>query len=198
MHEIDERLAAYYNELEPSKRLNILEDLRENLQPEVYEFAREIYSQRHTDPKHPNKPNIDWWLWRCVCLTMIFPRRRIFKKFTSRELNAILREVHVEDCDSYNDSQKALLFHEYRNLARRYLSTCRADGYASAFLGLKKATPEEKVYKACEEIYFMSSGIAKAAGFEAKMSLWCEAFRDELMDYDPLCREFFERISVKY
>lgn len=197
MYEVQESLTPYYNELEPSKRLEILNNLHD-LKPEIYDFIRALYQERHTDPKYPEKKNIDWWLWRCVCLTMLFPRRSIFKKFVSKELNDILKELHIEDINSYSQEQKAILYNEFRNLARRYLSTCKADGYGNSFMGLKRASPEEKVYKACEELYFMSTGMAKAADIQEKMSLWCQAFNEELMNFDSLCKEFIVKIDSKY
>ena len=197
MYEIQESLSTYYNELDPAKRLEILNNIND-LRPEIYDFIRALYQERHTDPQHPEKKNVDWWLWRCVCLSMLFPRRKLFRKFVSRELRDILNELHINDSDLYSNEQKAILFHEFKNLARRYLLTCKADGYGSSFMGLKRASPEEKVYKACEEVYFMSTGIAKAANLQEKMSLWCEAFESELMNFDILCKEFFEKIDAKY
>ena len=197
MYEIQESLSTYYNELEPAKRLEILNNLHD-LSSEDFDFIRALYQERHTDPKHPEKKNVDWWLWRCVCLSMLFPRRKLFRKFVSRELDDILKELHMNDIDLYSQEQRTFLFHEFKNLARRYLSTCQSDGYGSSFMGLKRASPEEKIYRACEEVYFMSKGIAKAAKLEDKMSLWCEAFESELMDFDILCKEFFEKIDSKY
>ena len=40
----------------------------------------------------------------------------------------------------------------------------------------------------------MSEGVARKTGNESAMMLWIEAFRDELYDYDDICREEYERL----
>ena len=94
-----------------------------------------------------------------------------------------------------DESHRAYLYHEYRNTARRYLSTCKSGNYAARFMGFRQASDEEKVIKACEDIWQMSGGVAKKTGNSEAMKLWTEAFRDELYDYDDICREEYERLK---
>ena len=96
-----------------------------------------------------------------------------------------------------NESHRPLLYHEYRNTARRYLSTCKGGNYASSFMGFRKADDDEKVVKACEDIWQMSGGIAKSSGRTEAMKLWVEAFRDELFNYDDICKDEYEKLSRK-
>ena len=44
---------------------------------------------------------------------------------------------------------------------------------------------EDKKKKACEDIWMASRGFALASGEEERLSLWCDAFCDELLDYYP-------------
>lgn len=91
-----------------------------------------------------------------------------------------------------DESHKAILYHEYRNTARRYLSTCRSGDYASSFMGFRKASDEEKIIKACADIWQMSGGIAKSSGNDTAMKLWVDAFREEIVNYDDICRDEYE------
>lgn len=190
MNEIYE---SYYKELDPEKRLEILNSLPES---ENKDFLKKIHHDRYTNPQKPNQKKVDWWLWRCVCLTMLTQRGGLFKNFTKRELNDIFQELHMND--SFSQEQNDFLYHEYKNTARRYLSTCKTDGYASGFLGLKRATEDEKIYKACEDIFMMSEGIAIKGKCQEKMKLWCDAFYSELMNYDSSCRDNYEAIKRRF
>ena len=186
MYEIDLRLKEYFDELDPKRRLEILEAHAED---DDKIFLRELYHDRYSDHENKGRKNVDWWLWRCICLQILFGRGKLFRKFRDNEVRKILDELRV------NDAHKNFLYHEYRNLARRYLSTCKSDGYASRMMGLKKASDEEKILKACSDIWQMSAGIAKSSGLEDEMRLFIEAFHDELINFSPLCNAEYQRLN---
>ena len=188
MYEVHESLAPYYAELDPAKRLELL-----NL-AEAQEFVHKLYNERYSDHEGKGRKNIDWWLWRGLCLQMLYGRGGFFKRFRDREIAAIIDELFMKDAD---EAHRAYLYHEYRNVARRYLSTCRSGNYASRFMGFRQASDEEKVLRACRDVWEMSAGIARICGQSGKMAVWCEAFRDELMEYDPVCREEYARLDSK-
>lgn len=187
MYEIDGALTEYYREIDPKKRLVILDSLPES---GAVGFVRELYNDRYSDHEGKGRRNIDWWLWRCVCLQLLYGRGGFFRRFRDKEVTEIISELRMNDSE-----HTAYLYHEYRNTARRYLSTCKSGDYASSFMGFRKASDEEKIIKACADIWQMSGGIAKSSGNESAMKLWVEAFRDELMTYDDICRDEYERLS---
>ena len=182
MYEISKSLENYYSELDPKRRLEILDSLTDS-QCENLNFIREVYNNRYSDHDRKKRKNVDWWLWRCVCLQILYGRGKIFRKSRDREVLKISNELLMES----NSQYKNFLYYEYRNVAKRYLSTCKDGNYASGLLGLRKADDDEKIYRACKDIYEMSKGIAKSSGHLEKMSLWCEAFHDEIIEYSPLC-----------
>ena len=188
MYEVSFTLTQYYSELDPIKRLEILNASSDD------EFLHMLYHERYSDHENKGRKNIDWWLWRCICLQILYGRGGFFKKFRDREINTILDELFMNDND---ESHRAFLYHEYRNTARRYLSTCRSANYASRFMGFRQASDDEKIIKACEDIWQMSKGIARISGFNEKMHVWCEAFYDELIDYDSVCRDEYARLDSK-
>ncbi len=189
MYEIDSNYSEYFREIDPKKRLVILDSLSES---GGVDFVREVYNDRYSDHENKGRKNIDWWLWRCICLQLLYGRGGFFRRFRDREVTAIISELRMNDTD---ESHRAYLYHEYRNTARRYLSTCKSGDYASSFMGFRKASDEDKIIKACADIWQMSGGIARSSGNESAMNLWAEAFRDEILNYDDICREEYERLS---
>lgn len=187
MYELQEHLQAYYDELDPKKRLEILDSLHEDTN-----YLHAIYQNRYSDHENKGRKNVDWWLWRCICLHQLYGRGKIFRGFRDREINAIITELCMDDNEQ---SHMAMLYYEYRNVCRRYLSTCKSGNYASSFMGFKRASDEQKVLRACSDIWQMSKGVALSVGVEDKMHLWIEAFHDELMNYDSVCHAEYERLD---
>ena len=147
MYEIDSKYSAYYNEIDPKKRLVILDSLPED---EADTFVREVYNDRYSDHVVKGRKNIDWWLWRCICLQILYGRGNFLRRFRDREISTIKAELRMNDADEVHRQH---LYHEYRNTCRRYLSTCRSGNYASRFMGFRQASDEEKVLKACEDVW---------------------------------------------
>ena len=189
MYEIDSKYSAYYNEIDPKKRLIILDSLPED---GADTFVREVYNDRYSDHEGKGRKNIDWWLWRCICLQILYGRGNFLRRFRDREISTIIAELRMNDSDEVHRQH---LYHEYRNTCRRYLSTCRSGSYAARFMGFRQASDEEKVLKACEDVWQMSAGVAKKTGNTEAMKLWIEAFRDELYDYDDICREEYMKLQ---
>ena len=187
MYEIDSKYSAYYSEIDPQKRLVILDSLPED---ETDIFVREVYNDRYSDHEGKGRKNIDWWLWRCICLQILYGRGNFFRRFRDREISTIISELRMND-----EVHRSFLYHEYRNVCRRYLSTCRSGSYASRFMGFRQASDDEKVLRACADVWQMSSGVAKKTGKSEAMKLWIEAFRDELYDYDDICRDEYKKLE---
>ena len=101
----------------------------------------------------------------------------------------------LKEQDSYSDTERSLLYLEFRNAARRYLSTCNSDSYGSRLFGMKRSTAEDRRYKAAEDIWRASSGLAAVSGEEKKLEIWCTALRDELYQYDSSCRDYYEELE---
>ena len=191
MYEIHESLTKYFAELDPKRRLEILDSLSDGEGVDSG-FLHELYHDRYSDHENRGRKNVDWWLWRCICLQQLYNKGGFFRKFRKREVNAILEELRTNDTDPQH---RAYLYHEYRNTAGRYLSTCKSGNYASRFMGFRQASDDEKALRACGDIWEMSRGIARSERVEERMQVWCEAFRDEVLEYDPVCREEYARLD---
>ena len=191
-----EAWAAYYEELDPGKRLSIYTSLEDSESP-LDNFRRDLYRQRYNDPKHPDR-RVDTWLWKLVYLPGLYKRRVLLKNPLRHEMESTVKELHLEHPENLPEDQREALYLEFCNTARRYLSTCGGERYASRFMGLKKATEEEKRKQACEEIWMASRGLALTVGLEDQMKLWSDALYKELLEYDPSARKHYEELEEQF
>ena len=193
---IDKELMEYFRELSPRDRRVMLDDLEEqdNLNQDVLQFCRKLYNERYTDPKDPEH-RVDNWLWKIVYLPGLYSKRKMLKSPLRKEAGEAISDLHLDDTGRFSDMEKTLLYLEFRNAAKRYLSTCSSDGYGSKMFGLKKLSAEEKKQRASEDIWTASRGIAVAAGEEERFEIWCIALRDELFQYDRACEGYYEELE---
>ena len=180
---MDMKMKAYFDELDPAKRKELLDEIEQDNPG----FLRELYKKRYEFRRKPDRI-ADLWLFKCVYLPGLY-RRKFLKKATLRELNLTIDEFHLrEDLDA---SQREALYLEMCNAVRRYLSTCRSAKYASSFFGLKKASDDEKLQRTTEDIFKMSLGLARVFHLEKELELWCKACFDELVAFDSSCEKRF-------
>lgn len=190
---IDKELIEYFRELSPRNR-RLMFGAIEGQDEELMEFCKKLYLARHTDPKDPDHV-VDNWLWKIVYLPGLYSKRSFLKKAVSHEAEATIKDLRLENAGSYSDVEKTLLYLEFRNAAKRYLSTTKNDRYGSKFLGLKKAGAEEKSRKAAEDIWRASRGLAVASGETERLEIWCAALRDELIQFDKTCGPFYAELE---
>lgn len=195
MYEPESAWTAYYKELEPQKRLEIFNALAQRGEKDLA-FRRKLYEERYRDPKHPDR-TVDLYLWKCVYLPGLYKKRRIPFSGFRQEVEKTLEELHLDAPETLSEAEKTALYLEFRNAARRYLSTCRSERYASRLMGLKKATAEEKRRRACEEIWMMSRGLALASGKEENFKLFSNALYEELLRFHPDCRDLYALLEAQ-
>ena len=196
MKQAEKSIDKYFEILSPRDRRLMFEELT-SLDEQTQAFCRTLYRERYQDKKDPDR-RVDNWLWKAVYLPGIFKKRKLLKKAVSNEVKGTLADLHLENPAELSENEKSLLYREFRNVARRYLSTCNGANYGSKLLGFKKASEAEKKTKACEDIWMASRGFALASGEEKRMSLWCDAFLDELMEYYPPGKRIIEELEYSF
>ena len=197
MDALDEAWAAYFAELDPDRRLERFNRLAEGEDSGFQAFARQIYAARYSDPRQPDR-KVDTWLWKLVYLPGVYKKRRMLAGALRREMAGTLHDLYLDRPEELTGERETILYHEYRNAARRYLSTCSGARYGSRLFGLKKATPREQREKACEDVWQASRGVALAAGMERAFGLWCAALHDALLEYDPDCGAQYEKLEQSF
>ncbi len=200
---VDKKLMAFFRELSPRERRLMLDELKRTgeIDEATGEFCDRLYEIRYSDPKDPQH-RVDNWLWKIVYLPGLYKKKGLLKRAVSNEYKSAVRDLNLEDIDSLDDNEKLCLYLEFRNAAKRYLSTCEGANYASRLMGFRKATPEEKKEKACEDIWMSSRGLVRAyekinggSGEGDRLELWCRALRDELFQYDPAAKFHYEELE---
>lgn len=184
MGELSRDWDPYFDALDPEGRLALL-DILADLDGETAAFCRTLYQERYTHPKQPGR-TVDNWLWKLAYLPGVYKGRKFLGRGSlRRELADMRKELHLDDWPGLGGTERAALYREFRNTGRRYLSTCKDPGYANKLLGMKKATEQEKLDHACEDIWMASKGAARAAGLEDVFQPWCSALYTELLAWDP-------------
>ena len=190
-------LGKYFEILSPRDRRLLFEELTGIIDEETQSFCKMLYRERYQDKKDPER-RVDNWLWKAVYLPGVYKRRKLIRKAIGNEVKGTLQDLHLEDPDALSENEKLILYHEFRNVAKRYLSTCNGVNYGNKLFGLKKAADADKKKKACEDIWMASRGFALAAGEEERLGLWCDAFYDELMKYYPEGKYYFNELENNY
>ena len=196
MNNTERSLETYFQILSPRDRRLMFDELTE-LDEEIQEFCRAIYRERYQDKKDPER-RVDNWLWKAVYLPGLFKRRKLVRKAIGNEAEGTLKDLHLDAPDDLSDTERNILYKEFRNVAKRYLSTCKGVNYGNKLFGLKKASEADKMKKACEDIWMASRGFAIASGEEERLGLWCDAFYDELMEFFPAGKAYYEEFENSY
>lgn len=197
MYEIDGRWEAYFAEIDPKKRLECL-DAMEDQADGMMDFCRTLYRERYVDPRKKDRP-VDNWLYKFVYFPGMYSRcgRKFGRGGLEREMRRSLKELHLEDPDALSEMERTVLYHEFRNAARRYLDTCRDPGYASRLMKLKPSTREEREELAMHEIWQICSGVPNALHVEKQMEIWREALYAELLLFAPDSEQGYAALEAK-
>ena len=190
MDDRDRKWEGYYQELDPVKRKKLLEELCQEGDP-ADDFRRQLYTERYTDPRHPDEVR-DLWLFKCVYFPGLYSKRSFFSRSVRKEIQAAAAELHLDQPETLSEEEKRILYLEFRNTASRYLLTCRGSRYGSTLFGLKRATEDTRQKHLGHEFWIMTRGLAEYAGMEDEFSLWCSALYDELCEQEPDCRQFYQ------
>lgn len=180
MYEINEVWKEFYEELDPEIRTELYKEITGSVEDDgANNFRRSLLQKRYENPKDPeHRYPFDLFLQQCVVLPVAYKRRKVL--FTNVKKQAIISSVALCLDQELNDIEKASLYWELRNAAKRYFATCSSDSYARSMFGMKVATSEEKRKRMLEEAWRMSKGISEVSGLQKEYELFVQAVQDEL------------------
>ena len=180
MADLNEMLDSYYEELDPARRLTILNEYiaAAGESDPAAEYRKALYEYRHVDPANPGR-TMDKFMLAFLDYLYLF---RSCAVLPGRNVTEVLKTLKGMEVDErvHTDAQFAQAFSmEVRNAARRYFDTCKTDGYHRKFFGIAASKPDEKEKQRCLDAWRISYGIAQRLHLEDEMALFCQAMSDE-------------------
>ena len=117
-----------------------------------------------------------------------------FKREAKKEIDSL----HLSDSEQMTEAERAALYWEFRNTARRYLDASRSDQYGKKLMGLVTPSADEKLARVVKDLWTMSRGVALSSGREKEMRPFCDALYDELIAFDVRCERLYQACEAEY
>lgn len=208
IYTIDAAWHAYYNELDPIKRVRIY---AENIGAEAPDKKRsaiismrgmepaadadvlrkDLFLGRHVGPKGHEMDKV----MAAMMELMNLSKNRF--RVSSADVHRNLESLGFEMAERLGDEGTALLYWEIRNGAARYLSCCKGADYGRAFFGLMAASEERQNDKTTEDIWSCTRRIEDMMGRSlaeedaAHLRLYSQAVIDAFYLFHEDAREWF-------
>lgn len=174
MNELENDWQAYYDEIDPARRVQIYaENIGEEtpdkrrsaivsmrrMEPaaDIDMLRRDLFLHRHTGPKGQEMDRV------MAAMMSFMHLGRDQSRMAIPEIRQILKGLGFELVDGKGDAAQELLVQELRNGARRYLSCCSGADYGRAFWGLMAASKRRQNDKTTEDIWHATRGIERLA-----------------------------------
>ncbi len=183
---------AYYQETDTAKRKSILDRLLQELPDDgANKLRAALFQERYPE----SMGGRDAFLMRCRYELSLYHQKDALFTSIGRDTRKTVTQFHLDHPDALSEAEKSALYHEFRNIARCHLKEAEDPNYGSRLFGFLKMKEEQKRQRLCEEIWSMSRGAALYSECGKKLRIYCDAFHDELMDYDPSLNEQYDRLD---
>lgn len=183
MYEIDEKLNSYYKITDPTARRAEFNSVSKEVDEEYVTLSKKYFEIRHSGKRGVDLA-IDKFLYNCVVLVSLNKGNRFFKKSHRKEVINLFKETGLFDIE--NEKEKAALYWEFRNAARRYFETCKSPSYKRKLFGAMNSTEDAKRDFMEEDAYKMSRGIGERLEVTEEIALWTLAVEDELVRFKEI------------
>ena len=176
----------YSRELDRTKRQQILAAAieEEGLSP-ANELRKKLIDARYGKNK---SQEIDYFVRGIMRLFYLKNGAgRFFAKGQSRrEKEGIRSDLKLASGKPYGEVGEQVLYEEYSNLARLYISLCKSDkNYGAILLGLGKMKESSLVNKIARDIYTAAFDVPERAGMTDEMRTFQRAFTDVFCETFP-------------
>ena len=105
------------------------------------------------------------------------------KKRIKKAIEDIREDFHMDLAAGYGEMGQRVLYDEFYNTARLYISLCEEDKtYNSILLGLGRMKPAKLVAKIAADLYHVSCEIPKEIGMDEELKLFREALTEAFCD----------------
>ena len=184
MYEQSAKWNMYYQELNPSERKRLYEELKASEPDDGANAYRErIYAARYTDPKLPGH-EVDYFLFQCVSLIQTYHIASFSRRRAVKEVEKAFEMMLYDEAFQYGEAGEKALYWELRNAAARYFKTCEASGYNRVMFGLIQSSSEGRLDRMCRDAWQITHGLAARIGQEERMRIWNQAVLDAYLQAD--------------
>ncbi len=190
MYELNSAWEQYYEELNPDKRRRLFAKIREEAEDDGADtFRAQLYKARHTDPYQGTR-KVDMFMQAFLILPTFYREKGKVKSAEQKNVLRALEPFQLDGLEKRSEAEKAALYWEIRNAARRYLETCKSSGYGAKLFGLMKSNEDTRKDRSCREIWTTARGVAQRFEMEKEMKIFSDAVIAEyaLFDDDALAR----------
>lgn len=192
----------YYNELEPSKRKELLKACVDAFpEDKLNTLRKELWTIRYTDPK-TKTDSVDLFLWHCVNLLYIYKTsgRTLFNKSGIKEILKIRTAMGCEQAQKFGTDGQKVLYQEFLNAVQRYYHVCSGDKcYHKKLFGLAVMRNEEYHKKLTQDAWRLAEGLKEKFDINGEMDLFCKAAKDAYFKFEPqaekLWKEYIQKTS---
>jgi len=189
---LDPAWENYYKETDAAKRRECLKELMEKTEDDgANAFRSQLFSERYPE----TMAGQDAFLMRCRYELSLYHQKDAMFTSIGRDTRKTVSQFHLDQPELLSEAEKKALYWEFRNIALCHIKSMDKPGYGSRFFGLIKMDEEKKRAKLCEDIWSMSRGAALYAECGKKLRLYCDAFRDELLAFDPALSEQYDQLD---
>ena len=181
MADRNELLEAFYEEIDPDKRLALLNEYKEAVSEEedpLLPYRVRLYDYRYKDPKDSSR-RVDNYLMAILTFMFLYKDSRILPFRNVKETLRTVKDMQQDERVLTDDQYAEAFMMEVRNSVRRYFDTCKSDNYHRKFFGVTASNADEKEKQRCFDAWRMSYGLAERLGIEEEMALFCRAVSDE-------------------
>ena len=192
MYQLNECWSDFYSEIDPDKRQELYAKIIQEQEDDgANAFRKEFMGLRFTHPSKPGK-KIDNFIWNILILPGFLRPMYLVRAVGEREIQGVVRELGLESAQEWDETKRAAAYWEYRNAAKRYLSTCNGPNYGKKFFGVMQSTDEEKLAKTARDFYAMAVTVPAKYEREEEMELFTRALKDEFLSSFPDARRAWE------
>ena len=179
MADLSDLLESYYEEIDPAKRRNILDEYiaAAGGSDPAASYRKALYEYRYVDPADPQK-KLDRVMLAFLDFLYLYRSSRVLPGRYVKEVQATIKALELDEKVHADPLFAEAFGMEIRNAARRYFETCKTDGYHRKFFGITASKPEEKEKQRCIDVWRMSYGLAERLGLEEEMDLFCRALSE--------------------
>ena len=179
MADLNDLLESYYEDIDPAKRRNILDEYiaAAGGSDPAASYRKALYEYRYVDPADPQK-KLDRVMLAFLDFLYLYRSSRVLPGRYVKEVQATIKALELDEKVHADPLFAEAFGMEIRNAARRYFETCKTDGYHRKFFGITASKPEEKEKQRCIDVWRMSYGLAERLGLEEEMDLFCRALSE--------------------